>query len=118
VLKVQVLGEAGTTGTVSVAGIDFFASFTIPASGISIIEVPETAMLTADDGTSDLAVEVTADQPVVVYGVHVVPQSVESFLGLPLGSLGMDYSVMAYPPGSFETQFAIVATADGTTVNV
>lgn len=117
-LSVQILGPVGTTGSVSITGLAFLAPYTIPAAGISTVTIPAGAMLTTNDGISTVAVEVTSDQPVVVYGLHIESASSDSLLALPTSSLGLDYLVKTYSAGSFETELAIVSTADATSIDI
>ena len=68
---------------------------------------------------------------VTLYGINTLRWSSDAFLGIPLDAIGRDYTIMSYPstsePGpagqifetsDFPSQFAVVATQDGTQITV
>jgi hypothetical protein len=119
VLSVQILGASGTTGSVDIAGLGSSTPFTIPADGLATVGLPAGAMLSTSDGVEDLGVHVTASKAVVVYGLDIHSESADSYLALPVPALGLAYYTVSYTPDvSFSSQFAVVATADGTHVTV
>ncbi len=121
-LSLLILGESGTTGMVAVAGLGFSSPFTIPASGLSTVALPAGSAVTASDGVENLGVHVLVSRPVVVYGLSLQAESSDSFLALPEPALGTAYYTVSYTPdpglGVFESQFAVIGTADGTQVTV
>ena len=74
------------------------------------------------------AIQVLADHDITCYGVNIRSKSSDAWLSLPEDVLTNAYVVLAYPNGysrfqSFEdydtpSQFAVVATEDGTTVRI
>jgi hypothetical protein len=72
-------------------------------------------------------IEVLADDDITLYGININSKSADAFLGLPDDVLTSRYIVLAYPNGfqrfdinSFDepSEFAIVGTEDGTSVNI
>ncbi len=66
-----------------------------------------------------LAIHITSDNPISVYGLNTRFQTTDNFLGLPVNVLGTDYRVMSYHvAGELNSVFAVVATEDSTVVRV
>jgi len=75
----------------------------------------------APDTNDNHGIHITADQPVSVYGVYTGNAASWAFTAYPTPMLGTNYCLMARPAldGDTDTsQFAIVATADNTTVRI
>jgi hypothetical protein len=124
-LTVCIAGPAGTTGTVAVAGIRFSKDFSIPAAQSVEVVLPDAASLgDAVDVVGRKGVRVTSSAPVAVYGLNRIPFSSDGFAGLPVGVIGKEYLVLAYPnvfngvSALNGTQFAIVGTEDDTRVTI
>lgn len=75
------------------------------------------------------SIHVLADNDITLYGANIRSKSADAFLGLPLDVLTGRYIVLAYPNGysgnffgngNYDTpsEFAVIATEDGTTVNI
>src|ERR1035441_5518133 len=68
------------------------------------------------DAVEDFGIHVTSSQPVSVYAMDYTKDGLSAaFTAYPTNLLGTNYCVMSFPSYS---QFAIVATADNTTVNI
>ncbi len=72
---------------------------------------------------------ITSEDEVTVYGLNMARTTSDAFLALPQDVLGLSYRIMAYNSdfdvindqldfGSTPSQFAVVATADGTEVTI
>src|SRR6185503_599462 len=118
---------AGTAGNVAIPGLatPFSQNFTIPGSGEITVALPREADLAdANDIVQTNAVHVVASQPVAVYGLNYVRYSSDGYLALATSTLGKAYRVQAYrnvfrdAPEIAGSQFAVVATVDGTTVTI
>jgi len=117
--SLQILGASGTVGSVEIPGLAFTSPFSIPAEGLATVVLPATASLSTTDGVETLGVHVTANEPIVVYGLDVNPDSADSYLALPVAALGAAYETVSYTPEvPFTSQFAAVATTDGTQVTI
>ncbi len=75
------------------------------------------------------SLHIVADNDITLYGANIRAKSADAFLGLPVDVLTGNYIVLAYPNGfsgnffgngGYDTpsEFAVVATEDGTTVNI
>jgi len=127
-LSLDISGPVAATGTVSIPGLPggFNQNFTVTPGQVTTVNIPIAAMVTAYDTIETKGIHITANQPVSVYGINFEDAASEAFTGYPDTMLGTTYCVMAressIAPGAndgpFYSQFAIVATQDGTTVNI
>lgn len=129
VLELFLVGEpiasaTQITGTVSVASIGFFETFTVEPGIVTKITVPtDAAVRTSDVVEVGKAVIINADAPITVYGLNTVTSvpvpgasSSDGFLAFPEQTLGNDYLVMSNT--GIGNQFTVVGAADGTTVSI
>ena len=124
--SVLIAGCAGTSGEVSIPGLGFSQTFTIPALGGMATVVLNTpgVQITTSGVTEDKGVQVTASAPVSVYGFNQRVISTDGYLALPEDRLGTEYIVLAYAgPNQLSSpdrlsEFAIVASQNGTTVTI
>jgi hypothetical protein len=120
-----VLGNPGTKVTVDIPGVGFNVNVVIPAAGFANINLPKQADLgDKSDFIDKNGVHVMATEPVGIHGMSKVQFSSDGYLALPTEALGMEYFVLGWgneQPGVPEldgSQFAIVATEDGTMIQV
>lgn len=117
-LQLYISSEEFATGTVSVPGFAFLEDFTVQPNESIRISVPKQAQQHPIDAVADLAVRITADKEVKVYGLNQRRFSTDGFLGLPVDVLGVDYSILGYE--AFYTflpaELSIVAPYDQTEV--
>jgi IgGFc binding protein/Bacterial Ig-like domain (group 1) len=116
-LYLFISGATATTGTVSDPGISFTQSFSVTPGAVTTIQVPSTAEDDATDTVVPAGIHITAGAPVSAYGLNTLEYTTDGYLGLPTGILGTSYLVEGYG-GGFGSQFAVVGTADGTTVTI
>lgn len=124
-LTLCIVGPEGITGTVTAPGLRYSRDFTLPASMVVEVVLPDVASLgDAVDVVGSKGIHVEAKEPVAVYGLNRIPYSSDGYLGLPTGVLGTEYIVSGYR-NEFSgvsalngTQFAVVATEDETLVTV
>jgi hypothetical protein len=127
-LTLFISGDASTSGTVDIPGLESSFPFSVTAGQVTTIPIPGAAQLangTADvDALESKGIHVTATLPVSVYGVSriLTSLSVDGYVGLPTNSLGTEYIALGYKNSSSTdtsgTFFAIVATANDTTVDI
>lgn len=120
-----VLGNAGTTVTVGIAGLGFSKTVVIPVSQCVNVELPKGADLgDANDKVQQKGIHVTASAPVGIHGLSKAQFTSDGYLGLPTEVLGTEYYVLAYRdeqlgiPELNGSEFAVVATEAGTTITV
>ncbi|MEP7217391.1 MAG: IgGFc-binding protein, partial [Bacteroidota bacterium] len=106
----------------------------IPAANTPVAITLDTLGLVLPNATtfpiSSASIRATFNDEVTLYGLNAERWSSDAFLGLPVESLGREYIVLAYPntlsanPGQsttgadFPSQFAIVATENGTYISI
>ena len=128
-LKFYIAGSPGTTGTVEITGLGFSQSFTIGASQVAEVEVPQDARgvmdsplrVNATDGTpgatAPIAVHITASDDVTIYGMNRQQFSTDAYLALPIDAVGLRYRIVDYGgiPGGL---LSVVPTQDNTTIHI
>lgn len=115
-LSLFITSETDTMGTVSVPGLGFSAPFSVRARTVTTVRLPAEATLRVSDRVGNLGVHVTALDEVTVYGLNRLQFTTDAYLGLPTDILGVEYLVLTYRGGGPE--FAVVGTADNTTVTI
>ena len=136
-LWLYISSSAGATGTVTVPGLGISNVFTVAAGAVTNMSITNIAMMGEPiiTGLSILStyysnyvwwgvvqrdgIHVAASQPVSVYALFYDPAESAAFACYPTPLLGTNYCLMARPSyTSGYSQFAIVATADNTTVHI
>jgi RHS repeat-associated protein len=127
-LNLYITSEIDTSGTVSIPGLGFTQDFTVQANQVTTVRMPFGAMMRATDGIENKGIHITAQDEVTAYGVNHEEASTDAFLALPTDILGNEYLTLGYSNGTTEypdftytsmgTQFAVVATADDTSVTI
>lgn len=116
-----VTSEVNTSGTVTAPGCGVNQSFQVTANTVARVPIPRSCQLNDTDQIQNRGIHVTAQQPVVVYGMNERNFTSDAYLGLPVNTLGKEYFVLTYGnSNAFEpsTQFAVVATANNTIVTI
>ena len=125
--KLLIVGTPGTVVTVNVPGLTpaFTVNVPIPAPGSVEVNLPPGVDLgDANDVIEKKGIHVTATAPVSVNGLSKVEFTSDGYLALPLDVLGTNHYVLAYGnsftgmPEMNNSQFAIVATENDTTVSI
>jgi len=121
-IHVNVVGVAGTTGTISIKDNSFAAiNFTIPANGFYEVDLPSSAVhVSGNQVTLDKGVLITADNDVNVYVISEKLYTTDGYLGIPVAGLGTEYYVITYNGlgATAESQATIVASKDNTNITV
>ena len=119
-LTLFIAGETETSGTVTIPSLTFSEPFTVTPGSVTSVALPPEAMIVNSDTVEDLGVHVTAEAEVTVYGLNRVMFTTDAFLGLPTDALGTDYINLGFVNTDVVngTEFAVVATQDGTTVTI
>jgi RHS repeat-associated protein len=131
-----ITAEEDAAGQVYIPAIGFFANFSVAAGSFTRFTFPSLAFspgtsnpeISSSNLVETRGIRVTATKEVTVYGLNQLPQSTDAYLGLPADALATEYIVLGYknvrsasdPFASLGngSQFAIVATADGTHVTI
>jgi hypothetical protein len=123
--ELYISSQTAVTGTVTIPGAAFTANFTVPAGGMTVVDLPLNAEVTAQDGvTPQWGIHVTASGSVAVFGFAYREAATDAYLALPVSALGSNYMVTSFPtqnpPGAgiSGSQFAVVATQNGTVLTI
>lgn len=120
-MVLYITSDVNTSGIVEIPGLSWSTTFNVTASQITVVSIPQTAVLDGE-GLFKAGIHVVAQRPVVVYG-HIYNQSVSgATLCLPVSTLGRDYISINYTQvsneGSSYSYFFVVATEDNTNVEI
>jgi hypothetical protein len=117
-----ITGPTTTTGTLTIPGLGYSSTFNVTAGKVTTVTVPLTAEIkvSASNIVGSLGIHIVAADNVTVYGLNHIPATTDAYLALPTAVLGEEYLVMAFPSTipSLGGEFAIVGTADSTTVTI
>ena len=116
-LSLFISGPTATSGTVSVPGVGFSENYNVTPGAVTTVTVPATAQLTLGDSgdPENKGIHVTAAEEVAVYGLNRIQFTTDAFLGLPTDVMTTEYVVLSYQYNQ-ASEFAVVATEDGTDV--
>ncbi|MDR0849417.1 MAG: hypothetical protein LBN10_10360, partial [Propionibacteriaceae bacterium] len=117
-LKLYVTGAPGTTGQAVIDGLSFTEAFTIPADGVAVVDIPLAARLTLSPNPAPVAIHVTTDADVSVYGLNRAQYTTDAYLGLPVTALGTRYRAIGYGSNTYRSFISVVPTAGVTTVHI
>jgi hypothetical protein len=115
-----ITGSAATTGTVSIPGLAFTEAFSVTPGEVTAVALPAgTEMGAVMDGIEEKAIHVTAEAPVVVYGLNDEEFTTDAYTALPANVVGTSYTVLAFGAGAGgNSELSVVATKDGTEVTI
>lgn len=115
--KLIIAAATATTGEVIFNGV--LTPFSVPANGQTVVPLDPAVVLTTNDTVEAKGIHVTALSPVSVHVISEGATSAEGYLAFPTATLGTNYYVMSYATTRYAgSEFAIVATQNGTTVNI
>jgi hypothetical protein len=120
-LWLYVSSPLATAGTVTIPGFGITNAFSVAAGMVTSISIDPSVMIADYDVVETYGIHLTASQPVSVVAMKYDLYVSASFNCLPVTFAGTNYCVMARPTlidGVGRSQFAIVATADNTTVSI
>lgn len=122
-LDLFITGDRNTTSTVTIPGLNFTRTVSVAANSVTTVSVPVQAVLRTNDTVQNLGIHVTALDEVSVYGLNHLNPTSDAFLGLPTDILGTEYINIGYLNNNTAlnfsgSEFAVVATADNTTVTI
>jgi hypothetical protein len=116
-LELFITGDENANVQITIDGIRYKQKFYIPARTVQNIKLPADAQVKSEEIKERLAVHITTDNPISVYGLNRRFQTTDTYLALPTEVLGTEYRVMCYKAqDDLLPQFAIIATEDNTEV--
>src|SRR5947209_569905 len=91
-LSLFISADQNTSGTVSIPGLSFTATFTVTAGTVTTVLIPVGAELgQTSDVITNRGIHVTAAQEVTIYGLSRIQFTTDAYLGLPTDILGIEY---------------------------
>lgn len=121
-LKLQLFLTSSFNATVriEIEEIGYENVVEIKANTVVNCVIPPSAILRRNEVVERLAIHITADTTISVYGLNSRYQTTDTFLALPVSVLGTEYRTVGYTKVSpeFLSSFSIVATEDGTEIAI
>lgn len=120
-ITLYLTAPGAASGMVSIAGLSFSQTFTIPATGgFTSVTLPQYVQMDSIDGIEENGVHVVSDNPVDVHLFNYDTFATDSFHPYPTAQLGTQHIALCYPGGGFQmcAEFAVVATQNGTILTV
>ena len=105
---------------IQVEGIRYDSTVRIRANTVVSVSLPTSVLLQRTETPERLAVHITSDTLIGVYGLNTRFQTTDTYLGLPTTVLGTEYRAMGYTKLSAEllSALTIIATEDDTEVTI
>jgi IgGFc binding protein len=115
-LFLYISSPVGATRTVTIPDLEITNRFSVAAGTNTLVDFSYTLL-------DPVGIEITASQPVSVYGFAYRPtfdpgQAATAFTAYPAPLLGTNYCLMSYPTPRGASVFGILATEDNTTVTI
>ncbi len=106
--------------SIDIQGLRYHRELTVQGGTVASLYINEKAQLGTVMAAQNLAIHITSDFPISVYGLNRRFQTTDTYLALPVDVLGKEYRTVCYNKLSQEliSQVAVVATEDGTDVTV
>ncbi len=122
-LRLLITAPTATTGTVSMPQAGWSQPFSVNANGVTQVVLPNTAEHMGSEQVLGKGVRIQAVDPVAVTAVSYQSYTQDGAQVLPVHALGTDHFAEAYRglPGFndyYKSELLIVATADGTEVEI
>ncbi len=118
-LELFITGEQDANVNIEIDGIAYRKSVFVPKNTVKNIRIPSEAQVRSNQVAERLAVHITSDNPVSIYGLNRRFQTTDTYLAFPVEVLGMEYRVMCYHVSEgLMPEFAIVATENNTEITI
>ncbi|HLP27812.1 MAG TPA: IgGFc-binding protein [Candidatus Didemnitutus sp.] len=119
-LQLFLTSSYDATVRIEIEEIQYDNTVTIKANTVVNVQIPARAQVRAVETGERLAVHVTADTSISVYGLNSRFQTTDTFLGLPVSVLGTEYRAVGYTKLASDllSAVSIVATEDETDVTI
>lgn len=119
-LQLFITSSFDASVTIDIEEIDYHTTIEVKSNTVIPIQIPAKAQLRALETAERLAVHITADTTISVYGLNSRYQTTDTFLGLPTTVLGTEYRAVGYTKLASDllSAVSIVATEDETDVEI
>ncbi|MBD1207295.1 MAG: IgGFc-binding protein [Ignavibacteria bacterium] len=119
-LELFITSNEDTRVRIEIDGLLFKQESRIRGGTVLQVRIDTAAQVRSSEVPERLAVHITSEKPVSVYGLSHRFQTTDSFMGLPVEALGTEYRAIAYYrlTESLIGQLAVIATDDSTSVTI
>ncbi len=120
-VDVRISSSVAASGTVAVPGQAWSTPFTVAANATTIVNIPiATVYVGTSETISPRGIHITSNNTVSVIATTNTAVRSETALILSTPVLSTQYFVASYDPGNFNftSEFLVVATTNGTTVDI
>ena len=119
-LELFITGDDDANVVIECPAINYTETLFVPAGTVRSIVLTDKVMIRSFEIVErKLAVRVSSDNPISVYGLNRRYQTTDTYLGFPDHVLGKEYRVMCYHVAEeLSPLFAIIATEDNTLVTI
>jgi len=119
-LELFITGDSDANVVVLIDAIGFKREIFVPGGTIQNVKIDSRAQISSFGVIENgLAVKVTSDSPISIYGLNRRYQTTDTYLGFPKEVLGTEYRVVTYFPSiQLMPIFAVVATEDNTVLTI
>ena len=116
-LELFITGSYDTKVRIEIDGLNFRKDTFLVGGTVNNIKINPKAMSTGKEKVERLAIHISSDLPISVYGLNRRFQTTDTYLGLPVSVLGTEYRAMCYNVANkLMSEFEIIATEDSTEV--
>ena len=120
-MSLYITSTLTTSGTVSIPGRNYSVSYSVNPDQVTIVNIPVmSAYVESSESIEDKGINVTAEDPVVVYAHIYSKNRSGASLVLPTNTLGREYYTIGYTQktsGQY-AQFMVVGVEDSTLVEI
>lgn len=119
-LELFITGDEDANVSIEIKGIGFKKSLFIKGGTVQSLVVDPLAEIKSQEVVErGMAVHVSSDKPISVYGLNRRYQTTDTYMGLPVNVLGTEYRVMSYHLAeTLAPIFTIVGVEDNTLVEI
>lgn len=105
---------------IRVEEINYDNTIQVRANTVVNVALPARAQLRSLEVAERLAVHITADTTIAVYGLNSRVQTTDTYMGLPVSVLGTEYRAIGYTKLASDllSQISVIATEDSTEITV
>ena len=120
VLELFLTSNEDTKVTVEIEGLLFRQEARIRGGTVVNVKIDTAAQLRSSEVIERLAVHITSEKPLSVYGLSHRFQTTDTYMGLPIEALGTEYRTVNYHKlrEDLISQLAVIATEDDTEVTI
>lgn len=118
-LELFIASDEDANVKIEIDSIGYRQQLVVPAATMKNVKIPASAIIVNDQVPLRLAIHITSDKPIYVYGLNHLSSSTDTYLGIPVDYLGTEYRVICYDiSDGLTSQFAIIATEDNTELTI